>query len=263
MLKDGVELLIDPPFCKRAERLMSALAAAAPPLTVVTSRYTGQRKVLVLYGVGLDSRYKAMRAHIKQGGHVAMWDLGYWDREEAMRVSIDHLHPTAAQMAMAPAGETRREVTLREDGDPKGPVLLIGMGPKSVHMYGLRQLEWERRMVGQIRKSHPGRQILWRPKGRKVTQILGTKLRHGMPIEEALKGCSLVVCRHSNCAIDAAIAGVPVLTMDGAARALYAEHPTPTREQRAEFLRQLGWWNWRPSEAPQAWDWMMHVTNVG
>jgi hypothetical protein len=75
----------------------------------------------------------------------------------------------------------------------------------------------------------------------------------GGDIKDVLRGCSLVVCRHSNVAIDACVAGVPVDCEGGAALALYAEHPQPTREHRVQFLQRLSWWQWRPSEARDAW----------
>lgn len=87
-----------------------------------------------------------------------------------------------------------------------------------------------------------------------------TVSRWGMPIDEALRGASLVVCRHSNVAVDACVAGIPVECDDGAAAALYRGNPNPTREQRAEFLRRLTFWEWRPDEAAQAWDWILTVT---
>ena len=94
-----------------------------------------------------------------------------------------------------------------------------------------------------------GRAAVLRPK----------KVRHATlpPIEEALKGKSLVVCRHSNVAIDACIAGVPVRCEDGAAFALYRDFERPTRDERLGFLRSLAWWNWKPSEAGEAWKYLI------
>lgn len=256
---DGIEILIDQPMAKRGERMLRALAACAPAGTVVTEQYGGRHRLLVVYGVGRDYKFAAFKAHRAVGGHVACWDLGYWDRDDAMRVSIDGLHPTAEQLAMAPAEGARHRVALREDSDPAGPILLVGIGAKSAYMYGLQTMEWERATLARIRRQHPGRRVLWRPKGRKAVSLGGAALHHGMPIETALRGCSLVVCRHSNVAVDACIAGVPVECEDGAARALYRGNREPTREQRAEFLRRLGWWNWKPGEAPAAWQWMGKV----
>lgn len=258
---DGCEILIgDAAMSRRGKRMLEAMIAAAPA-AVPTERYTGRYRTLMMYGAGLESRIVALRAHRAAGGRTVIWDLGYWDREDAMRLAIDTLHPTAAQLAMAPAQGCRHPVTLREDADPDGPILLVGLGRKSAALYGLQPMEWERAKLAKLQKRYPGRAIHWRPKkGRGVDLLAGTKPRGGVPIEDALRGCSLVVCRHSNVGVDAAIAGIPVDTEDGAARSLYADG-LPTPAQRAEFLRRLGWWNWRPLEAPLAWEWIAGALN--
>ena len=258
-LIEAAEILLDEPMARRGIRMLKALAAHAPAGSKVTTHYEGRHRLLIMYGVGLPRRFIDMRRHVEIGGHVACWDMGYWDRDESMRMSIDSMHPTAAQLALAPAGECRRLFELREDADPNGPILLCGLGKKSAHMYGLQPLQWERKALRALRDTYPNRVIRWRPKGQQYSLLPSTVMWQHGTIEEAMRGCSLVVCRHSNVAIDACIAGVPVQCVDGAALALYSQTQTPTREQRAEFLRQVGFWNWSPAEAPQAWDWMKRV----
>lgn len=255
LLNDGVRLPA------RAQRFMAAMAAAAPAGTVQTTSYAGKHRGLMLYGPGALHRLPVIERHRKAGGMVAMWDLGYWDREKAMRLAVNTLHPTAEQLAMAPDGPGRREFVLREDADPDGPVLLIGLGPKSVAAYATGgQLAWEAQKAAEIQRRFPGREIRWRPKGHHPVPLPGTTTVHGNSIEEALLGCSLVVCRHSNVAVDACVAGVPVECEDGAALALYRGNPAPTREQRAEFLRRLSFWEWSRFNAEEAWAWVRRVT---
>lgn len=262
-MRDGFEVLFDGTMSRRGERMLKALLAKAPVGTLPKKAYSGKVKTIVMYGAGLDCRVKALAKHKAAGGRAVIWDLGYWDRDDAMRLSIDTLHPTANQLAMAPATGNRGELVLREDADPNGPVLLVGLGVKSCALYGLKPMEWESAALRRIQQQFPGRAVLWRPKGKEVTPLPGTKLHHGMTIEEALRGCSLVICRHSNVAVDACVAGVPVETQDGAALALYRDNPAPSRTDRAEFLRRLGWWNWRPNEARQAWAWIQEVLSRG
>ena len=245
-MHDGWELLIDSVrLSERGKRMMKAMAAAAPDGTLVSEDYSGKRPNLMLYGPGSREHLPLVHRTRKRGGRVAMWDLGYWERRDGMRLAIDTLHPTAEQLAMAPDSPGRREFALREDADPAGPILLVGIGPKSIFAYGLQQLhQWERGQVSDLRRRFPGREIVYRPKSERVPPLAGVGIRQGMPIEDALRGCSLVVCRHSNVAVDACVAGVPVECEDGAAAALYRGNPAPTREQRAEFLRRLSWWEW-------------------
>lgn len=256
-MNEGWEILTDWPLLKpKATWLLQALVQHAPAGSVSSAQYRGDRRFLMLYGPGAPSRLPIVQRHVARGGHVAMWDLGYFDRPDGMRVSIDALHPHPQHIAMSPA-IGRRQFELREDADPAGPILLIGLGKKSVAACGIRKvLWWEHGKVGELQARFPGREILWRPKGKSAQPLLGLRLAHGMPIEEALRGCSLVVCRHSNVAVDACIAGVPVECEDGAALALYRDNPSPTREQRLDFLHRLTWWNWTRNETPGAWQWL-------
>jgi hypothetical protein len=206
-------------------------------------------------------RLPLLERHRAAGGRVVSWDFGYWDREHGMRLSVDSLHPTEEQLAMAPGGMGRRSFELREDADPNGPILLIGLGKKSVWAYRLKPgHHWELKKVASLRQRFPGRTIYWRPKGRHAYPLERMPIRYDMPIEQAMKGCSLLVCHHSNCAVDAAVAGVPVECEGGAALALYRHGPAPAAAERQEFLRRLSWWEWTRDEAPAAWEWIGRVT---
>lgn len=255
---DGAEILFDSPLAPRGRSMLNAMLEAAPG-AVVTNNYIGRHKLLMMHGVGRPDRMAAFRQHKARGGHIVLWDLGYWQREEAMRLSVNGLHPTPTQLALAPTGEWRAHWHLRSDGDPSGPVLLIGLGDKSASMYGLQPMQWERATLARIKSTYPGRRVLWRPKGKTLMPLAGTTLCHGVTIEQALAGCSLMVCRHSNVGVDACIAGVPVQCEGGAALALYANGSSPSIDERMEFIRRVGFWNWRPKEATQAWAWINKV----
>jgi len=254
---DGVEILTDSPMAQRGKRIMQAMREAIPE-SLVTREYRGKDEILILYGAGLAQRQHAMRTHLKRGGRVVCWDLGYWDRETAMRLSIDGMHPKPEHLALSD-GPSRRPWKLRADANPDGPALLIGLGDKSAELLGFRMHEWERKAAARIRAKYPSRQIFWRPKGRAPYQLDGMPMRYGMPIEDALRGCSLVVCRHSNVAIDACVAGIPVECEGGAAGALYAGNIAPDEKSRLEFLSRLSYWNWKPDEAAQAWRFIRRV----
>jgi len=249
----SAEILIDKPINARGVKMLRAMHATAPEDSVVSESYTGKHHILVLYGAGLPQRQNAIRVHRAAGGRVVTLDMGYWGRtEEDMRIAVDVLHPTHSQIEMTPP-VARREIVLREDADPNGPIMLIGMGSKTSAMYGFNHLDWERNKAQELRHRFPRREIVWRPKGRVPTRLMGLPLRHGMEIEDALVGCSLVVMRHSNVSVNACIAGVPVECEGGAAHALYVKSTTPTREQRLDFLSRLSWWNYTPDEAAVAW----------
>ena len=77
------------------------------------------------------------------------------------------------------------------------------MGKKSRVFLGAGDCEL--RKASELQQRFPGRSIIVRQK------------RAQVPIDQALRGASLVVCHHSNCAVDAIIAGVPFECEDGAA----------------------------------------------
>jgi hypothetical protein len=153
VLDDGAELLIDAGIPNRADRFMRTMQKTAPPDTLVTSQYAGRRRVLVLYGPGGPTKLPLIAKHRQAGGRVAMFDLGYWNRHDGMRLSIDTLHPTPELLAMAPDGPGRREFVLREDAKADGPIMLVGLGPKSVWAYGINGVQhWERQQLAELRQ---------------------------------------------------------------------------------------------------------------
>lgn len=261
----SVEILRAHKLSLSAEPMLIALAAAAREAgdqVKETGRFEGVSDWLVLFGVGAAVNDLARKAQMARGGRVLMWDLGYVDRKKVvghLRMSIDADHPQAwlEKTEALPERWARLDVPLREDADPAGPVLLIGLGRKS-RAY-LRLPYWERDMFARLKKRFPGRQIIFRPKGKDRTQLTCTTDRE-TPINELMRGASLVVCRHSNAAVDATIAGVPFEAQDGAAMWLQRLEFTPAN--RLAFLQRLAWWQWRADEAAQAWAFAKQVAST-
>lgn len=254
----GVELIQDGPASNRGKRFFAALRNTAPNWARASAVYTGRREVIVVYGAGNPARAGYVAQHRAAGGRVVYWDLAYWDRADSLRVSVDGLHPTAAHLALVGDAPARRKFLLREDARADGHVLLAGLGRKSVEALGLQPLQWERKAQQLARERWPGARIVWRPKGTPVP-LDGLPMLSGVSIEQALTGARALVCRHSNAAVDACVAGVPVWCEGGAAATLYTGNPAPTREQRADFLRRLSWFEWHKADAAQAWSWMHHL----
>lgn len=241
---------------QRGQRMLRAMAEAAPIPVSITERYAGNSEMLMLYGVGHPERLNWWRAH---KGHRVCWDLGYWDRRETMRVAVGHEHPRNMPEAL-PDRWSASGIALRNDSNPDGHIVLIGMGVKSRSMLGFQGQEWERNAFKTIRRAHPGRRIIY--KAKRPEEWVGCKSSNA-PIEQLLNGASLVVCRHSNVGIDACIAGVPVVCEDGAAADIYGSDITsplaPSHDERLAFLQRLAWWQWKNSEASQAWKFLLTV----
>lgn len=220
---------------RRGLEILGAMEAAAP-----------ETDMLMMWGVGRPGHSAHRDRAIHQGRKVLLWDLGYV--KGYYRLSIDHDHPWRL-FDQTPSSGREYPATLREDAG-NGPIVVVGMGRKSQSYHGL--YNWESRKIAELKRRFPHVPILSRPKPR---------AGDGAPaIEDALKGARLVVCRHSNVAVDAVIAGVPFECEDGAA---YWLRDKPfTTENRQDFLNRLAWWQWKPQEAPQAWDFIRRMTCV-
>lgn len=234
------------------------MEAAAPVPVRVTNAYRGDCDALMLWGIGRHGHAQARAEHRARGGRVFMWDMGYFGRgkfDGYLRVSIDHEHPQAwlDRSPTDPRRWGRHGIPLRSDADPAGPILLVGMGPKS-HAY-LGSSGWEARALADLKRRFPERKVMHRPKPGRPFQPLGCGVDRSANVETALRGKSLVVCRHSNVAVDACIAGVPIEVEDGAAAWLQGK--PYTRGMRLEFLQRLAWWQWRVDEAAQAWRFLL------
>jgi hypothetical protein len=258
------EVLLNWDMASRGRDILEAMVKAAPSCGVSAQPrefYKGARDVLMTYGIGHPERRQNWLAHLKSGRHVVGWDLGYWQREKngdaAMRVTIDADHPQQwIREEPAHRWEASR-IELRNDWNRKGPIVLTGMGMKSRQVAGETGQSWELRTFRAIRAAYPGREVVYRPKKPTDALVPGCRMAAAGPIEDVIRGASLLVCRHSNTAIDACIAGIPVVCEDGIAAALYgsniAEPLRPTREERLRFLHSAAFWQWKPSEAALAW----------
>lgn len=250
-----------PKIARRGRDILQAMVAASAQVGVrciVTERYRKAAPLLMSYGLGHPERRHQTEAHVAAGGRLVGWDLGYWDRDTSMRCTVDAGHPRALPDMPGDRWDAAG-IALRDDWNPDGPVVLIGMGIKSRQQFGLRGQEWEIGTLAAIR-AVTDRPVLYRPK--KPEHLDGCRNADG-PIQDAIRGASLVVCRHSNVAIDACIAGIPVACEDGAAATLYGSDLAcpvrPGRAERLRFLQNLAWFQWRPTEAVQAWRFLLKV----
>lgn len=198
-------------------------------------------------------------------------DFGYWKHlakqphDYPMRVTVNagHPHGFVHGRDWPPDRWDALGLVTRTDFDPAGPIILVGQGRKSVWMYGEKPGEWETRKLNQLRAAYPGRDILFRAKpGRgHLTNLGNAPLAEGK-IEHVLRGAALVVCRHSNVALDAILAGVPVVCEDGLASAVCprelpewkAIRPL-SQADRMRVLHASAWWQWTGYEAAQGHVW--------
>lgn len=261
----SVEVLISGDESSQGKVAMECAAVGADLAgfeVVVTRLYRGKSDWLCLYGPGHAHRNLNRMAHVASGRRVACWDIGYLSRKSYVRVAIDHNHPQRL-FDKTPNDGSRWDVhniALRNDYDPNGHIVVAGMGPKSRAHLGL--YDWELKALRDAQARFPNKRVLYRPKpqGSRDPQIDWLSDGHS-PIEDVLRGASLAVCRHSNVAIDACIAGIPVECEDGAARWLYSKGSKPDAAARLDFLHRLAYWQWRPNEMREAWKFLQAVSS--
>jgi hypothetical protein len=227
---------------------------------VESTRYVGGQDYLILYGVGAPLHALARDRQIRNGGKAVLWDLGYTRLDEEvryLRFSVNHDHPQKLldQVEVDGGRWNQLGVELKEGCDPEGPIILVGLGMKSrTYLCGY----WEQTTFSALKSRFPKRRIIYRPKRFDDPMILPCERNSDKPIAELLQGASLVVCRHSNVAVDAVIAGVPFEAEDGAA--MWLKGKPFTRENRLEFLHRLAWFQWRTEEVSMAWDFAKGLT---
>jgi hypothetical protein len=254
-----VEVFRAEPAIPRAIESLDAFVRSAPASVnlVETTNYIGDAEWLIVWGPGEAVRAAAIRRQVASGGHAIAIDLAYWSRNRKVRISIDGPHPQKWVMR-----RTLPETRLTADQPPisnvwneRGPIIIAGVGCKARKQYGAQTVEaWENKMAAECRRLFPKRLVVRRPK-KPITS----------PIEQALRGASLLITWHSNVAVDAIRMGVPVVCKDGAAAAICPSTVSPDQrpmsdEWRMRFLSNLAWFQWDlPHEGEACWAFLQEI----
>lgn len=259
----AVEVLRGKPPSESAEALLSAMVKAlrnAGETVSETRQYVGKSEWLLLFGAGAAVHNEARHRHRRNGGKAWLFDLGYFGRKKIvgyMRTSINDDHPQKwlDRTEPEPSRFDAHKISLREDANAKGHIILVGLGRKS-RIY-LNAQDWESLRLRALRARFPGREIIYRPKPGSPILKLNCKVDAESPIDSLLRGASLISCHHSNVAVDAIVAGIPFECDDGAA--MYLQDKPFTAENRLDFLRRLCWWQWKSAESAQAWQFIKGI----
>lgn len=254
------------------EALLRALAESAGKHGVdaeVMQTYKPRAEsVLMLYGLGGKDRLPFARRHLQAGWRTACWDAGYWERkaeDRKYRIAFDGFHCPQMIMRGPDPGPERWDsagLGMRSKYDACGPIVLIGNGQKAV---AVGADGWSAAKSREIRRTFRERVLHYRPKRQfREPSVVRDRVVDEGSIESVIAGASLVVCRHSNVAVDACRLGVPVVCEDGAAASIYPSKLSdadkqPSLETRMEFLRRLAWWQWSIPEAERGepWPWIL------
>jgi len=257
-----LEILTFPAHSSRASIAASALEHAAVRAGSRVRRsesYEGVSDLLAIWGPGAPDRVEPMRRQMAAGGHVVALDLAYWQRERKFRVSFDAAHPQdwVMRRLLASTRLAQDGIAFVDAWDPRGPVIVAGIGEKAGVQYGVDVVRtWEQAVIAQARSE--GRRVYYRPKRQTSWRPNDVPVAGHGSIEACLAGASAVVTWHSNVAVDAIRAGIPAVCRDGAAAAVCPREwrsdlrPLSPETQRA-FLANLAWFQWAPDEADACW----------
>lgn len=225
--------------------------------------------LVVTWGLGNPATLDQMRRLNARGVNVVGFDIGYWQRgrpSRKFRFSVNAAHPQATVMALdAPARPGTPP--LRSDWSPEGRVVIVGMGYKSADTYGEARGEWERKTLKRVLEIYPAERIVFKPRpvgGIPSLPDIRTDTRH---VTEVLRGAAVAICRHSNVAVDAIVAGVPAVADDGAAAAICPHVLTEGLKPldtalRSRFLANLSWYQWTSEELRSAATWRAILERV-
>lgn len=191
------------------------------------SRHLVEFDCAVFYG--LEGKTPALFRDFAARSAAVYVDLGYWGRREGGRwagyhkVSVNARHPNAYFRAVAhPPDRLKRfhvEPKRLRTGTTGQHILLAGMGDKGARAEGFEPEVWERWAITELRK-HTSRPIIYRPKPSwKTAKPIAGTIYSGKDREvgQDLQNCWAVVTHHSNVAVDALVAGIPVFCWGGVA----------------------------------------------
>lgn len=226
--------------------------------------------VVVAYGWRWPELFWAYRF---SGRHFVYLDLGWWERkppgainEGFHKVVVDGREPNDYfRRCSSPDRFSRFGLTVapwRQDG---AHVLLAGMSAKSAGTRGYGPQQWELAMVQNLREI-TAREIVYRPKPSwlEAKPIPGTAFSPPqVPIERALANAWAVVTLHSNVAVDALLAGIPIHCQEGVALP-FSTHldmidrpfsPTTPISARENLMADIAYCQWSVPELADGTCW--------
>jgi len=128
------------------------------------------------------------------------------------------------------------------------------MSAKAAMAEELRPGHWEAKTIARLKRL-TDRPIVFRPKPncRAARPIAGSTFAPTQPLDDALRDCHAVVTHHSNVAVDALLAGVPVFCESGVASVLGCADINAIEQPimpagRAQWAADLAWCQWNVQE---------------
>lgn len=203
------------------EAMFAGMRAAGEDAELKSSAsYRGLPRAEVAVFYGLAGGLRRVLADYREKRRRAIYiDLGYWGRRKKTRwdgfhkMVLNARHPTAYFQAKPhpPDRFAQFGIAVEPWRSEGRHILIAGMSAKAAAAEGLRPEQWERATIARLRQITK-RPLIYRPKPNWIgaRPISGSTFDPERPLAAALRDCHAVVAHHSNVAVDALIAGIPV-----------------------------------------------------
>ena len=245
-----------------------------------TEDYNGpDSDVAIFFGVKSKSRM-ILDDHLAAGCHTIMLDKGYTrtagegGHTKYSRVIVDGLDPSRYMMRelMQPDRFGRLNIHIAEKRVVGEDILYCGSTQKYCDFHGLGDMtEYAESVYNQIRDVS-GRRVIYRPKpsSQGVAPVVGMPMhRAKTSITEALRECHAVVTHGSSAAMDAMLAGVPIVVLGGSVASPMADKSVtgidtitlPDYDSRFRWASALAYCQWTNKEMMRGAAWK-HCLNI-
>lgn len=252
------------PNNRRSLHIARAMHAGARALGLKSALVPGFEQVCGTIGVAYGWAHPRLFDLYRQGGgHFVHIDLGWWGRKPPHdvlggfhKVAVDGREPGSYFRRNFPGDRfARTGLTIAPWRQVGNHILVAGMSEKSARTRGYAPQQWEAFAIRTLQGIYPTRPILYRPKPSwtGASPIIGAAYSPAsVPLEEALRGAWAVVSCHSNVAVDALVAGIPIYVEGGVA----ADFSTPLDqlatprmpEGREQLMADIAYAQWTPEE---------------
>lgn len=205
----------------------------------------GRAQCCVGYGWKFHRQYQQYPSY-------AYADLGYWERDSYYRFAVNGWSPEKyVRQGLSSKRFDRLGLEIKPWQTGGEEIIVAGSTAKACADHRIPYQGWELRVIEQLKAT--GRPVVYRPKPNdaSATEIGGVPMDR-RPIKEALQSAYAVVTHHSNTAIDALLAGIPVHCETGAAAAFSVPldqiGEAPRMPGREQFLFDVAWLQWTLEE---------------
>lgn len=203
---------------------------------------------------GYGWREVMVDAYSRWPGRVLHVDGGFWGRDRYVKLAMGGRWSPLSGRDYDGGRLGKHQIIAQKSRAPGKRVLVCGMSEKAATSWGLDEQEWERWAVEVLRSV--GADVIFRPKpNRGGKKIKGAAFDEGTSIYRSLNQVDAVATHHSNAAIDAIVAGLPIYVEVGLAEPMSVGRiedlpgaPSHSITARSRFLREVAWHQWTLEE---------------